>query len=677
MEVVILLGKVHVISLCLLLFTLLTVPPPLTCSPFVSVSVAAESPVKLPEERITADTEEEDKLLLSPGTLTVIKPQEMKGEQKNLPELLKMIPGLHIIEAKGRGAYTVASVRGSTAAEVSVFVDGILMNLGSEAAVDLSAIPVENVERIEVYRGYIPARFSGASMGGVINIITKRLSDPGGAISLGVGSYGKFKTNLSYGIPLGDGNFFFGANYERTDGDFEYWNDNNTPYSPEKGYEANRQNNGYRNTDFLMKWNNENWFVRGAWKKNDRELPYAAPGADKPTSLPGATLNTEQTDFSVERRQTTGKLDWGIKADYIYQDKKYDNPYDAAIGGWGETHNRYKTNRFGIAADGTLPVGDNHLLEFMANFSREELDVTGDIVSSLGGLDGFSREEWNLQMQDTISLNKTGDFWLTPILRYNTSDGDGDFSWGLALTKKIGDAWTVKVSGGSYNRAPNLYERYGDGASIRPNPTLKWEEGWQWDAGVTWTGNVMSADVAVTATVFGRKADNLIEYVMTSPRYGVYQNIGKAEIFGVEIEQKTKWKDWELFFSGTWMDAKNTTDNDYRKNYQLPNRPEWESLLRLTRSRLFSDKTSCFVELHYTGNNYFDDAERIEMDDLFTVGLGFKYLFSDRANLVVGVDDIFDKAPDTCLVPTGNGPTRTLWYPLQGRTFYATLTWLF
>lgn len=105
------------------------------------------------------------------------------------------------------------------------------------------------------------------------------------------------------------------------------------------------------------------------------------------------------------------------------------------------------------------------------------------------------------------------------------------------------------------------------------------------------------------------------------------------------------------------------------KNYQLPNRPEWESLLRLTRSRLFSDKTSCFVELHYTGNNYFDDAERIEMDDLFTVGLGFKYLFSDRANLVVGVDDIFDKAPDTCLVPTGNGPTRTLWYPLQGRTF--------
>ena len=97
----------------------------------------------------------------------------MKGEQKNLPELLKQVPGLHIIELKGRGAYTTASVRGSTASQVAVYVDGVLMNLGSEAAVDLSTIPVENVERIEVYRGYIPARFGGASMGGVINIITK------------------------------------------------------------------------------------------------------------------------------------------------------------------------------------------------------------------------------------------------------------------------------------------------------------------------------------------------------------------------------------------------------------------------------------------------------------------------------------------------------------------------
>ena len=53
---------------------------------------AAEKSVTLPEEKVTADTEEDDPQLLSPGTVSVVKPEEMKGEQKNLPELLKQVP---------------------------------------------------------------------------------------------------------------------------------------------------------------------------------------------------------------------------------------------------------------------------------------------------------------------------------------------------------------------------------------------------------------------------------------------------------------------------------------------------------------------------------------------------------------------------------------------------------
>ena len=98
---------------------------------------------------------------LSPGTVTVIRPEEYKGEQKDLPDLLKMVPGVHVREVNGKGQYTVVTVRGSTAAQVGVFVDGVMTNLGGDAAVDISTIPVKNVERIEVYRGYIPARFGG------------------------------------------------------------------------------------------------------------------------------------------------------------------------------------------------------------------------------------------------------------------------------------------------------------------------------------------------------------------------------------------------------------------------------------------------------------------------------------------------------------------------------------
>ena len=102
---------------------------------------------------------------LSPGTVTVIRPQDFKGEQKTLPDMLKTVPGVHVREVNGHGQYTTVTVRGSTAAQVGVFMDGILTNLGGDAAVDISTIPVKNVERVEVYRGYVPARFGGTFIG--------------------------------------------------------------------------------------------------------------------------------------------------------------------------------------------------------------------------------------------------------------------------------------------------------------------------------------------------------------------------------------------------------------------------------------------------------------------------------------------------------------------------------
>lgn len=629
----------------------------------------------LPEEVITGEKENEDISLLSPGTVSVVRPQEMKGEQKSLSELLKQVPGLHVIEAKGRGAYTVASVRGSTAAEVSVFVDGTLMNLGSEAAVDLSTIPVDNVERIEVYRGYVPARFAGAAMGGVINIITKKPTKQGGSVSIGAGSHGLYKTNLSCSAPLGDGHFLFGANYERTNGDFEYNNDNNTPYTPGDDYRTARQNNGYRNTDFLMKWNDDDWNLRMGWKRNDRDLPYSASGADRTNSLLGARLDTDQFDFSVGRRFKYERAEWGIKADYLHQNKKYDDP-DNVIGSWSEQHNEYTTDRRGVALDGSWSVGNNHLIEFLGDYAHEELKAEGDIVSTFGGISNFSRDAANIQLQDAINLDKEGSFTFTPIIRGNWWDGEGKFSWGAALGKDLGNGWSVKISGGKYNRAPNLYELYGDGAFVRPNQNLQWEDGTQWDVGASWKGQIRSADVTATLTYFGRHSNNLIEFVMVDPRYGKYFNIGKADINGIELETSATWGKWDARLSATWMDAINKTD-DYRSGERLPNRPEWEGYLRINRRFLKDDAATAFAELRYIGENYYDSVGTIKMDDLLTVGLGLKWKFQKNMNVVVGVDDLFDKSPDVNMYAVYNGPSRTMWYPLQGRTWYATLTWEF
>ena len=161
---------------------------------------------------------------LSPGSVTVIRPDDYKGEQKTLPDLMRKVPGVHVREVNGKGQYTTVTVRGSTAAQVGVFIDGVLSNLGGDSAVDLSTIPVANVERIEVYRGYIPARFAGTFIGGVINIVTKKPDKTNVSVELGKSSYGGKKGATEITAPLGDGSLMFGWNYESSDGDFSYEN---------------------------------------------------------------------------------------------------------------------------------------------------------------------------------------------------------------------------------------------------------------------------------------------------------------------------------------------------------------------------------------------------------------------------------------------------------------------
>lgn len=657
------------IALCALLAACIT--------SFATVSFADE-PAKLPAEIITAEAEDEfeDKLLLSPGSVTVIKPQEMKGEQKSLPDLLKQVPGLHVIETKGRGAYTVATVRGSDASQVSVFVDGVLMNLGSDAAVDLSAIPVENVERIEVYRGYVPSRFGGAAMGGVINITTQKPKKSGGTVALGTGSFGRYTAGIAYNMPLGDGALFAAANFDKSTGDFPYPNDNNTPYTPGDDYEAHRQNNSYKNNDFLLKWTNKDWTVQGSWKRNDRDLPYSAPGADKPYSLKGANLDTKKWTASATRRFTVGDADLGLRLEYLGQKKVYDDPSNL-IGSWSQQHNIYETRRFSAAFDGAIPLGESHFLEFLWDYSDERLDTEGDVVETFGGISRHTRRTWNAQIQDTISLGDRDDFWITPIIRWNHAEDETKFSWGVAVNKKFGRGFTVKATGGTYNRAPNMYELYGDGAFVLANTKLDWETGEQYDIGIEWQGTLFG-EVRTRAelTYFYRDSDDMLVFVMSNPRYGRYENYRSARVRGVEFESMLYWRKWDLYAAATWMKARSTAD-DFMYDKPLPNRPEFEAKVRLTRKVFKDDRGSIFAEARYVGENYYDSVGAVGWDDLATFGLGIRYRVNDRLKLTAGVDDIFDKAPEINLFAVRNGPTRTLWYPMQGRTFYASLIWEF
>ncbi|MDR1741290.1 MAG: TonB-dependent receptor [Synergistaceae bacterium] len=631
--------------------------------------------VELDEEVVSASRIDEDRYR-SPGSVTVVHADELEGENRSLPDMLEHVPGLNVIRLRGRGAYTVASVRGSTSAQVAVYVDGVLQNTGSDAAVDLSAIPAGEVERVEVYRGYIPARFSEAGMGGVINVVT-RAPESGKArtsVKAGIGSFGEVSFGAAVSGGTGKdkdkGKFLAAVNHAGTRGDFPYRNDNGTPYNTADDYDADRKNNGRDMTDVLLKWEDGGWAARLNWNRDDRDLPLPAPGNDKPTSPRGAELDTDKLELSISNSRRAGAVDWGWSLGWMRRSRVYDNP-DGTLGGLGERHNEYITERLSAALNASWSPSERHFVEVLAEWSGETLDARGDIVDMYLGTPRFDQNVWRAVVQDSIALTRDGKLILTPSVRWDSSDGESKTAWAAALEYRPSEPWLFSATFGSYSRAPNLYERYGDGATIRPNAGLKWETGLQWDARAAWHGAVKNADVSLSLTYFGRKTDDLIEFIMTSPRYGIYENIAKASVNGVELEGTAVKGPWKLSLSATWMSALNETPDSYREDKRLPNAPLWAWTARVTRE--FSARLSAFVEWRFVGANYFDQNELVRYDDMSLLNVGVKWTNGDT-DVALGVNDLFNDGPGIGLKTTPSAPERMNWYPLEGRSFYLTVS---
>ncbi len=97
---------------------------------------------------------------------------EIRGSSE-ISDLFKTIPSVRVEgnDLTGRRI----QIRGSNAGEVNVYVDGILLNsLGEENAADLSVIPTENIEKMEVLKGANLTLLGSGAFGGVVNVTTQK-----------------------------------------------------------------------------------------------------------------------------------------------------------------------------------------------------------------------------------------------------------------------------------------------------------------------------------------------------------------------------------------------------------------------------------------------------------------------------------------------------------------------
>lgn len=522
-----------------------------------------------------------------------------------------------------------------------------------------------------------------------------------------------------------------------------------------------RKYNDYEKTSTIVKWQNKNWVVKGTYDTLDRHMPDSVwlgdvnaavynNGVDLSDRYYYDSRRQKQNSASLmlQNRQEVGKLEWGWMLDYMHQDKKYraehintaypNSEWDMQnqpLREWS----RYKSNKYTAQIDGGYKLNDNNMLDFLINYSKERLDIDGsNLAKILGGQasqnflsaqirNRYEQELFNIQLQDSITLDKEGTWIFTPSVRYNQSkitgfsdgkrftDGQaswihpkdsqtkGKATWQLALKKEVNENLTLRMTGGTYYRLLNMAEIAGDGAGILPAPKNHNgdgamfpvpEEGKQFDISAIMHNKLLGADNSTTLTYYWRDSTNMLQLERAGKDYWSYFNDNKGKSHGIELQSSFKWNKFDLDLQVTYLNTsaynKHTATQFGEYASVWPTyQPEWEGNIRLTYRP--SEKFSLFAEGHYTDEyfTYYNKATSGKLSpylsgkpvcSLFVMNSGLKWMPKKNWQLTFGCNDILNKGPKSkirsdaaFMVPGYINPE----FPIQGRTYYVTARYQF
>ena len=199
---------------------------------------APKGPVETIEVRGSAD---DAAVLDTTAFATVIRAEDFADRITSVPELLRDLVG---VQVRGLGGeFATVSIRGSSAEQVMVYLDGVPLNRALGGGVNLADLPLGQVESIEVYRGFTPAGLPAASIGGAVLIHTRRpTAAPASTVSVSAGSFGSGEAIASVTGARGGADYMLGFDSAVSRGDFLFLDNNGTPHDPTDDVTTRRVN---------------------------------------------------------------------------------------------------------------------------------------------------------------------------------------------------------------------------------------------------------------------------------------------------------------------------------------------------------------------------------------------------------------------------------------------------
>lgn len=647
-------------------------PPPLQLAP---VEVKGE---RLGVQQITRETS---------AFATVLDTSDAPSKVNSVADVLSESVGVQVRRFGGLGAFSTVSIRGSTAEQVEVYLDNVLLNRANVGLVDLGNVPLDNVERVEIYRGFAPLQLGSGSIGGAIHLVTRPVAGATtNSASLSYGSFDTRKITLYRSQGFEQLGYVALFNYTETLGNFTFFDDNGTPFNFLDDEQVKRRNNGFRSFNL----NTKGEAIVGGWQftlSNDFYLKdQGVPGQGSNQSA-NARLDTWR-DVALLRMEKKGvpwpTTDVAFQLAYTLNRERFsDINGEVGVGAQDLRNSTHTYSANGLFTWYLEPW--KQTLSALLEGSYETFRSV-DFLPELRGREARKgpfqqRTNFIAGFQDEIRLFDNT-LSLRPLLRYQlvASDFGVDPTFGVIrldtarktqehlVNTSLGVKYSLtswldlKGNIGRFARVPTLFELFGDRGTTLGNPALVSERSTNWDAGfvLEWPRWRLLDRVYFSYAYFGSKADDLILFVQTSQNTARAENVGSARIHGHEVSwSATALQHVRLFGNYTYQDAEDTS-NTISRGAVLPGRPRHELHQGL---ELFAPQGKFTYEFDYIAQNFLDRANVFVIDNRLLHNLGVTVLpFGPRVKLTFEVKNVTD-----------NRIADVRGFPLPGRAFFGTV----
>nr|WP_289095056.1 ligand-gated channel protein [uncultured Halomonas sp.] len=428
-------------------------------------AVAAQETPQLNDIVVTASGFEQQ-ISSAPASISVISREELeRGHYQNVTDALRDVPGVVVTGGGAGDNGNDISIRGMPSQYTLILVDGRPQNSresrpnGSAGFEQDWLPPLQAIERIEVVRGPMSTLYGSDAIGGVINVITRKVADTWhGNIQLDTvlqedsASGDSRQANFYLSGPLvADrlGLQLYGRTSERDEDDIE------------NGYEEKSLQSLTARLSLAASDNHDFTAEAGITEQDRRSLVGRSAPAEGCRG--GCTDSIGEYTNSHVALTHSGRFDWGTSETFVQRERSENQSRDIEI-----TNTTAKTSV-------VIPLG-MHMLTVGASWEEESLeDGTTNQISDRTAVEN---SQWALFMEDEWMLT---DAWaLTGGLRLDDDDNYGShLSPRLYSVWNMTPEWTLKGGVSTGYRSPNLREITPDwgqvsrGGNVYGNPDLE------------------------------------------------------------------------------------------------------------------------------------------------------------------------------------------------------------